>query len=104
MFFNSRLQASLIFYFSLVTLLSAGLVAAQPSLTQEQAEEEGLGDWIAATMCAEDNRAVDLERGLSFSFTGSDGNNPRHLNASQSGLTTGDLSKLELAWAGAWMR
>ena len=102
MFFNSRLQASLIFYFSLVTLLSAGLVAAQPSLTQEQAEEEGLGDWIAATMCAEDNRAVDLERGLSFSFTGSDGNNPRHLNASQSGLTTGDLSKLELAWAVAF--
>jgi len=102
MFFNSHLQAVLRFSLSLVALLTAGLVAAQPSLAQEQATEGGIGDWVAATMCAADNRAVDLEQALSFSFTGSDGNNPRHLDATQAGLTTGDLSKLELAWAVAF--
>ena len=102
MFFNSHLQAVLRFSLSLVSLLTAGLVAAQPSLAQEQATEGGIGDWVAATMCAADNRAVDLEQALSFSFTGSDGNNPRHLDATQAGLTTGDLSKLELAWAVAF--
>ena len=102
MFFNSHLQAVLRFSLSLVSLLTAGLVAAQPSLAQEQATKEEIGDWVAATMCAADNRAVDLEQALSFSFTGSDGNNPRHLDATQAGLTTGDLSKLELAWAVAF--
>ena len=102
MFFNSHLQAVLRFSLSLVALLTTGLVAAQPSLGQEQATEGGIGDWVAATMCAADNRAVDLEQALSFSFTGSDGNNPRHLDATQAGLTTGDLSKLELAWAVAF--
>ena len=102
MFFNSHLQTVLRFSLSLVALLTAGLVAAQPSLAQEQATEGGIGDWVAATMCAADNRAVDLEQALSFSFTGSDGNNPRHLDATQAGLTTGDLSKLELAWAVAF--
>jgi len=100
MFFYSRLKASFRTHLSLAALLSAGLIAAQPSLAQEQATEEG--DWVAATMCAVDNRAVDLGQGLSFSFTGADGNNPRHLDAAQAGLTTGDMSKLELAWAVAF--
>ena len=74
MFFYSCLQSSFRSYPTLVALLSAGLIAAQPGLTQELTTEEGIEDWVAATMCAADNRAVDLRRGLSFSFTGADGN------------------------------
>jgi polyvinyl alcohol dehydrogenase (cytochrome) len=102
MFFYSCLLSSFRSYLTLVALLSAGLIAAQPGLAQELPTEEGIEDWVAATMCAADNRAVDLRRGLSFSFTGADGNNPRHLDASQAGLTTGDMPNLELAWAVAF--
>ena len=102
MFFYSRLQASFRYYLSFAALLSTGLIAAQPCLAQELTKEEGIEDWVAATMCAADNRAVDLRQGPSFSFTGADGNNPRHLDASQAGLTTGDMPNLELAWAVAF--
>ena len=102
MFFYSRLQASFRSYLSLVAILSAGLTAAQPGLAQEQATGDGIEDWVAATMCAVDHRSVDLEQTLSFAFTETDGNNPRHLNAAQAGLNTADLSKLELAWAVAF--
>lgn len=99
MFFNSRLQASLRSYLSLAALLSVGLTAAQPGLAQEPAAEEEIEGWITASMCAADNRSVDLDQALSFSFTAADGNNPRHLEAAQAGLTTADFSNLELAWA-----
>ena len=102
MFFYSRFQASFRSYLSLAALLSAGLTAAQLGMAQEQTTGDGIEDWIAATMCAADERSVDLEQALSFSFTETDGNNPRHLNAAQAGLTTADLSKLELAWAVAF--
>ena len=102
MFFYSRLQASFRSYLSLAALLSAGLTATQPGLAQEQTTGDGIEDWVAATMCAADHRSVDLEQTLSFAFTEADGNNPRHLNAAQAGLTTADLSKLELAWAVAF--
>ena len=102
MFYHSRLQAIFRSYLSLAALLSAGLSAAQPGLTQELTTEEGVGDWVAATMCAADNRDVDLSQRASFSFTGADGNNPRHINAAQAGLTTGDMPNLELAWAVAF--
>ncbi|HJN95862.1 MAG TPA: PQQ-binding-like beta-propeller repeat protein [Gammaproteobacteria bacterium] len=99
MFFYSRLQASFRSYLSLAALLSAGLTAAQPGLAQEQTTGD---DWVAATMCAADNRSVDLQQTLSFTYTQADGNNPRHLDAAQAGLTTADLSNLELAWAVAF--
>ena len=99
MFFCSRLQASFRFYLSLAALLSLGLTAAQSGLAQEQVAEDGIEDWILASMCAADNRSVDLSQAPSFTFTGADGNNPRHLDAAQSGLTTADMSKLKLAWA-----
>ncbi|MDG1025228.1 MAG: PQQ-binding-like beta-propeller repeat protein [Gammaproteobacteria bacterium] len=99
MFFYSRLQASFRFYLSLAASLSLGLTAAQSSLAQEQVAEDGIEDWILASMCAADNRSVDLSHAPSFTFTGADGNNPRHLDAAQAGLTTADMSKLELAWA-----
>ncbi len=99
MFFCSRLQASFRFYLSLAALLSLGLTAAQSGLAQEQVAEDGIEDWILASMCAADNRSVDLSQAPSFTFTGADGNNPRHLDAAQAGLTTADMSNLELAWA-----
>ena len=102
MFFYSRLQANFRSYLSLAAILIVGLTGAQPGLAQEQAIDEGKQNWVDATMCAADNRAVDLEQSLSFSFTAADGNNARHLDAVQAGLTTADLSKLELAWAVAF--
>lgn len=98
MSFYSRLRSFLTFCF----LLAASLGFVQPALAQAQAAaEEGEG-WIAATMCAADNRGVNLSQAPSFTFTASDGNNPRHLSAEQAGLTTEDLSTLELAWAVAF--
>ena len=102
MFFYSRLQANFRSYLSLAAILSVGLTVVQLGLAQEQTADEGKHDWVASTMCAADNRAVDLGQLLSFSFTAADGNNPRHLDATQAGLTTADLSKLELAWAVAF--
>ena len=70
------------------------LVLAQQNSVEVESEE-----WIADTMCALDNRTINLEQSPSFTFTRSDGNNPRHLDAAQAGLTTDDFPKLELAWA-----
>ena len=102
MFFYSRFQASFRSYLSLAALLSAGLTATQPGMAQEQTTGDEIEAWVTATMCAADDRSVDVEQTLSFSFTEADGNNSRHLNAAQAGLTTADLSKLELAWAVAF--
>lgn len=102
MIFYSRLQASFRSLLSLVALLGVLLTAAQPGFAQEPTSEEETEDWVAATMCAADNRAVDLGQALSFAFTDPDGNNPRHLDAAQAGLTTASLSNLELAWAVAF--
>jgi polyvinyl alcohol dehydrogenase (cytochrome) len=101
MFFNPRLRASFRSFLS-IALLSTGLAVSQSGLAQEPSAEEGVEDWIAATMCAADNRAVDLSQAPSFTFTQADGNNPRHLNAEKAGLTTSDLGNLELAWAVAF--
>ncbi len=62
MFSYSRLQASFRSYLSLAALLSLGLSAAQQGFAQEPATEEVADDWVAATMCAADNRAVDLNQ------------------------------------------
>jgi polyvinyl alcohol dehydrogenase (cytochrome) len=71
-------------------------------LAQEQAADEGIDDWVASTMCAQDNRAVDLSQPPSFTYTEADGNNARHLSAAQAGLNTADMPNLELAWAVAF--
>ena len=83
MFFYSRLQANLRSYLALAALLSGGLTFVQLCQAQEQTADEGKHDWVASTMCALDNRAVDLEQLVSFSYTAADGNNPRHLDAIQ---------------------
>jgi polyvinyl alcohol dehydrogenase (cytochrome) len=71
-------------------------------LAQEQTAQGEIDDWVADTMCAVDNRVINLEQAPSFTFTQSDGNNPRHLEAAQAGLSTADLSNLELAWVVAF--
>jgi polyvinyl alcohol dehydrogenase (cytochrome) len=102
MVFYSRFQTSFRFYLSLATLLVVTLSAAQLGLAQEQAADEGIDDWVASTMCAQDNRAVDLSQPPSFTYTEADGNNARHLSAAQAGLNTADMPNLELAWAVAF--
>ena len=80
----------------LAAVASLGLSVSQAAQAQD---EELEADWIAASMCASDSRGIDLSQAPSFTFTGADGNNPRHLDAAQAGLTTSDFSKLELAWS-----
>jgi polyvinyl alcohol dehydrogenase (cytochrome) len=93
--FLSRLRT----YFFVTPFLIVALGAAQSSLAQEQAAEDETEDWLTKTMCAIDDRMVNLDTAPSFTFTQSDGNNPRHLSALKAGLTTEDFSDLELAWA-----
>ncbi|MDF1766708.1 MAG: PQQ-binding-like beta-propeller repeat protein [Gammaproteobacteria bacterium] len=79
--------------------LGLGLVSAQIGFSQDAATESAASDWVAASLCAEDSRAVDLQQAPSFTFTSADGNNPRHLDSATAGLTTDDMASLELAWA-----
>lgn len=67
-----------------------------------QAQQEATEDWVNTTLCAADDRSVDLSQAPSFTYTGADGNNPRYLSAAQSGLATADFANLELAWAVAF--
>lgn len=67
--------------------------------TLAQQSETEMEEWVAASMCDADNRTVNINQAVSFTYTNSDGNNPRYLSAEEAGLTTGDLANLELAWA-----
>ena len=93
-----HLYSKLKFHFVVIGLLSF-LCVNQLVLAQQNSLEVESEEWIADTMCALDNRTINLEQSPSFTFTRSDGNNPRHLDAAQAGLTTDDFPKLELAWA-----
>ncbi|HKU15637.1 MAG TPA: PQQ-binding-like beta-propeller repeat protein [Steroidobacteraceae bacterium] len=57
------------------------------------------GDWVAGMMCRPEQRAVDLSQPVAMSTSGVDVRNNRRLSAQQSGLSSGDLRTLELAWA-----
>lgn len=98
MIFNSRANTT----FKNILCLTALVVAGQVSAQSDSADADETLDWVEATLCAEGNRSVNLSQAPSFTFTGSDGNNPRHLSAAQSGLSTEELSNLELAWAVAF--
>ena len=93
-----HLYSKLKFHFVVIGLLSF-LCVNQLVLAQQNSLEVEREEWIADTICALDNRTINLEQSPSFTFTRSDGNNPRHLDAAQAGLTTDDFPKLELAWA-----
>ena len=81
-----------------------GLAVVHPASAQQGSSGDVTEDWVVATMCAEDDRSVDLNQSVSFTYTDADGNNTRHLSAAQAGLTTDDLANLELAWAVAFPR
>lgn len=83
-------------FLPLAALLSVGFGASQMAQAQS---EEVKADWVAASLCEIDSRDVDLSQAPSFTFTGADGNNPRHLNSEQAGLSTADFPNLELAWS-----
>jgi len=83
-------------FLPLAAVLSVGFGASQ--MAQAQSEEVE-ADWVAASLCEIDNREVDLSQAPSFTFTGADGNNPRHLDSAQAGLSTADFPNLELAWS-----
>jgi polyvinyl alcohol dehydrogenase (cytochrome) len=92
---NRRHQSFLYNILSLLVFLTLGLNSTQA----QESELVDPSDWVAATMCQLDKRSVDLSQAPSFTFTGADGNNPRHLNAAQAGLVTADFANLELAWS-----
>ena len=83
-------------FLPLAAAATVGLSASQ--MAQAQSEEVG-ADWVAASLCEIDSRDVDLSQAPSFTFTGADGNNPRHLSSAQAGLSTADFPNLELAWS-----
>lgn len=58
--------------------------------------------WVAATMCAEDNRNVDLQQPVYLAGVGVDRHSTRNMTATNAGLRTADFSNLELAWAMAF--
>lgn len=99
MYLYSRLHTTLKIYLPLALLFLMSLSISQTGRSQEQTAKDGAEDWVIASMCSLDSRSVDLSLKPSFTFTGADGNNPRHLEAAQAGLTTTDMSNLELAWA-----
>ena len=74
------------FYFIVIGLLSF-LRVDQSVLAQQNSVEIESEKWIADTMCTLDNRKINIEQPPSFTFTRSDGNNPRHLDAAQAGLS-----------------
>ena len=88
-----HLYSEIKFYFVVIGLLSF-LGVNQLVLAQQNSVEVESEEWIADTMCALDNRTINLEQSPSFTFTRSDGNNPRHLDAAQAGLTTDDFPKI----------
>jgi polyvinyl alcohol dehydrogenase (cytochrome) len=56
-------------------------------------------EWLTSMMCDEDDRAVDLEQAKGMTTFGVDITGHRWLTAERAGLTSTDLTNLELAWA-----
>ena len=54
--------------------------------------------WTEPLMCAADRRAVDLGGRKTLTMAGVTLNNARHMTAAQAGLTTAQMSELEVAW------
>lgn len=58
-----------------------------------------LDSWTEAMMCPADRRAVDLSGAATVTNFGFSRSNAREMTAEQAGLTTRDLSSMEIAWA-----
>lgn len=61
------------------------------------AEEDD--SWLATTLCAADNRRVDLSQPAALAGVGVDVYSTRNMSAQAAGLATADFADLELAWA-----
>lgn len=57
------------------------------------------GDWVADMMCPSNHREVNLDQPAALSAFGVDPESTRYMSAKQAGLTSKDLTNLELAWA-----
>lgn len=99
MFFYPQVRAKIKSSLRYNPLFIMTFILTQQAMAQAPSDAEETVDWIDASMCAMDNRAVDLSQSPSFTYTASDGNNPRHLDSAQAGLVTSDMPNLELAWA-----
>ncbi len=55
--------------------------------------------WLADTLCATNNRMVDLSQPVYLSAFGVDANSNRNMSSDNAGLDTSDMAKLELRWA-----
>ncbi len=55
--------------------------------------------WLADTLCAPDNRHVDLQQPVWLSGVGVDSYGSRNMSSENAGLQTSDFKNLELAWA-----
>ena len=86
MYLYSRLHTTLKIYLPLALLFLMSLSTSQTGRSQEQTAKDGAEDWVISSMCSLDSRSVDLSLKPSFTFTGADGNNPRHLEAAQACL------------------
>lgn len=67
-------------------------------LTSGQSAVPGGGNWTTPIMCEADNLTVNLDGPEAFTTFGVDQDSTRHVSAQQSGLTTGDMSELDVAW------
>ena len=72
MFFTRAFRSFAHFCLSLSLLTTLSL-----STSFVQAQQEATEDWVNTTLCAVDDRSVDLSQAPSFTYTGADGNNPR---------------------------
>ncbi len=89
--------------------LTEGVMQAQGALVPKDkfgdllgylaAAEPASGDWVAAMMCKPEGRTVDLDAPVALSMVGVDHANSRFMSAQQAGLSSADMSSLELAWA-----
>lgn len=59
----------------------------------------GQHDWIDANTCSNDRRAVDLSMPATVATFGFGLDSKRRMTASEAGLASGDLERLELEWA-----
>lgn len=98
---SSRFPATPGILLGLTVLAIVSLGSSQPTLAQ-QSDNAADTEWVSATLCTAQNQPVNLGQSVSFTYTDADGNNTRHLDAARAGLTTADMSSLELAWAVAF--
>jgi polyvinyl alcohol dehydrogenase (cytochrome) len=96
-------------YQTLLYALNEGKMKVQASVlsTEQKASvidflvgrEATSDEWVAKMMCPAARRTVRLDRPATVTGFGFEPKNHRHLSAKQTGLKTGDMRQLELAWA-----